>query len=41
MDEEDLAEKRESRKLVDTNDQMDVDIWNANGRKGDAGDEDE
>lgn len=41
MDEEDLTELRESRKLVDTNDQMDVDIWSSGGRKGDAGDEDE
>lgn len=41
MDEEDLAEMRESRKLVDTNDQMDVDIWSSEGRKGDTGGEDE
>ncbi|KLO19292.1 hypothetical protein SCHPADRAFT_898867 [Schizopora paradoxa] len=41
MDEEDLAEMRESRKLVDTNDQMDVDIWSSEGRKADATGEDE
>ena len=41
MDEEDLAEMRESRKLVDTNDQMDVDIWSSEGRKGDATGDDE
>ena len=40
MDEEDLAEMRESRKLVDANDQMDVDIWSSEGRKGDAAGED-
>lgn len=34
MDEEDMSEFRDSQKLVDTTDEMDVDFWERGRKKG-------